>query len=233
MAALPEAAAAAERLGIRLVPGAELTAYLGAHEVHLLAYFADLAVTQTDTFTRTLKGVQAARRKRVREAIRALRLRGVLIAESDVFRGESESWGRLHLARAIVNAGFARSENEAFAKFLNDQAGTVPPLDVSPAQVIAQVHALGGVVVWAHPSLEEFERFAKRLTAAGIDGVETQNYRRIDASGRIAEAVHAQGLLASGGSDWHGTSEESALGHRAVGAELAEPLLAALHRRAA
>jgi predicted metal-dependent phosphoesterase TrpH len=233
VAALPEADEAARALGIQLVPGAELTAYAGSREVHLLAYFATLATARSDAFTRMLASVQDARKKRVREAVRQLRLRGVLISDSEVFRGPSQSWGRLHLAQAIVNAGFARTVNEAFTKFLHDGAGTVPALDVAPEQVVRHVRDLGGVVVWAHPSPEDFARLGPRLTAAGIDGLETHNFRRADTAGRLTAAARDHGLLASGGSDWHGTSTEAALGVHAVGSDLAEPLLEAISRRAA
>ena len=231
--ALEEAAAEARRLGLRFVPGAELTAYQGTHEIHLLAYFPSLAAARAEAFTQTLARVQEARRTRLRKAVAALRLCGVLISESDVFHGGAESYGRLHLARAIVHAGFARSENEAFSKYLDDRSGTVPPLDIRPQSVVAQAHALGALVFWAHPSPEEFARFADALVAAGIDGVETANFRRVDATGRLTAAVRARGLLESGGSDWHGSPAEPALGTHAVGPEIAERFLAALYRRAA
>src|SRR5512138_1129545 len=41
VAGLPEAAAAAGRLGLRLVPGIELSAFLEKKEIHVLGHFVD------------------------------------------------------------------------------------------------------------------------------------------------------------------------------------------------
>src|SRR5512133_1893290 len=41
VAGLPEAAAAAGRLGLRLVPGIELSAFIDRKEIHVLGHFVD------------------------------------------------------------------------------------------------------------------------------------------------------------------------------------------------
>jgi predicted metal-dependent phosphoesterase TrpH len=180
-----------------------------------------------------LTSIQAARRQRLRDAIQELRLRGIFITESDVFRGAAESFGRLHLARAIQNAGYVKNVNEAFSRFLNEREGAVPQIEVAPRTVTELVHRLGGIVIWAHPDPEEFTRHIDELQAAGIDGAETHNFRRRDLLDRLTPQVRERGLLASGGSDWHGSKQEAPLGTNALGADLAEPLLQALEKRAA
>lgn len=231
-----DAAAEAARLGLTLVAGVEMTAALDGDELHLLAYFgrpAAVEATGAGSLRAFLGDVQAARKERIRAAVRALRKRGVLVSESDVFTGRAESYGRLHLARALRNAGYVRSENEAFSRHLAAARGAVGPIAVDPAAVMRVVHANGGLVFWAHPEPAAYARHIDRLAALGLDGVETHNFRRGDLVGVLTEPARGRGLLASGGSDWHGGERETPLGVNVVADAIAEPLLEALYRRAA
>lgn len=233
--ALEPAAETAAQLGVQLVPGVEMTADVHGHEVHLLAYFRDAAPLRErgpGSLQAFLGDVQTARKERIRKAVRALRTRGFFITEGDVFgAARSESYGRLHLARALKNAGYVNTENEAFSRILN--SGAVPGLSVEPAAVTRIVHAFDGKVVWAHPEADEYRRHIDTLVAAGIDGVETHNFRRRELVGALTPDVRERGLLATGGSDWHGGTHERPLGTDALADDMAEPFLEALHGRAA
>jgi 3',5'-nucleoside bisphosphate phosphatase len=233
---LAEASRQADECGIRLIPGVEMTACVGRqHEVHLLAYFNSLstddATGEDDSLLSFLREVQHLRRERLRAGIRALRTRGVLLAESDVLTGPSESVTRLHLARALMHAGYVKDENEAFRRYLGDQSGSVPTLNIDPATVTALVHSRGGMVIWAHPGAEEFEAHIDALVAAGIDGVETHNFRRRETAGSLLPQAIERGLIATGGSDWHGGPHERPLGTDALPAELAERFLEVLQAK--
>ncbi len=226
---LDEAFDTAESLGVRLIAGVEMTALLDGREIHLLSYFP----RRDDT--RKLEGflatVQRARRERIRAGIRALRMRGVDIRESQVLTKGADSFTRLHLAQALVELGYASTHDEAFRRFLDARFGSVPQLDFDPETVIDLVHQHRGLAVWAHPDVDDFDRFIGRLKAAGLDGIETHNFRRPANMGVLREAAQAHGLLATGGSDWHGTAHEKPLGTFAVDDRLAQPFLDALNAR--
>lgn len=236
LGALEEAAHVAHELGIRLIPGTELTATIRNHEIHLLAYFGGMNPEDphgSPGLRRFVADVQAARRERLRAAVMALRVRGIFIRESDVFVDQAcESYTRLHLARALVRTGYASGENEAFKKLLRGDKGAVPNLEITPETVINLVHQHGGLVVWAHPEGEEFEKHIDALVAAGIDGIETHNFRRRDKVGALTEKARARNLLITGGSDWHGSAKERALGTDHLDETLAAPFLTALSRKA-
>ena len=228
---LAEAERAGRELGVRIIPGVEMTATLDTREIHLLAYFPTLPAADDrseGSLARALEEVQAARRRRLRDGIKALRLRGVLLRESDVLSGGCESFTRLHLARALLNAGYVRKIDEAFTRFLGDRFGTVPAMDIQPEQVIDLIHAHGGLAVWAHPDPEAFSTCLDRLVRAGLDGVETHNFRRPDTVGQFTAAVRERGLLATGGSDWHGGPQERTLGSHAIDNDLFQPFYRAL-----
>jgi len=59
--------------------------------------------------------------------------------------------------------------------------------------------------VWAHPSLEGVEAEARRLAGLGLDGIECFRPRVTPEDARRLHALATSlGLIASGGSDWHG-----------------------------
>ena len=228
---LDEAVSAAEDTGLRLVPGVEMTASLGSHEIHLLAYFSRFADVREGALAAFLEQVREMRKERIRAGIRALRLRGLLISESEVLDESDRSYTRLHLAQALVAAGYAGSLNEAFRRYLDRKFGSVPQLPVPAEEVIERVHAHGGLVIWAHPHPADVERFLDRLITAGLDGLETHNFRQPTHSAMLAETARRKGLLSTGGSDWHGAANERPLGSNAIGDEMTLPFLEALESR--
>ncbi len=239
---LKEASSVATKLGMRLVPGAELSAIFKGAEIHLLAYFPSLETVDQDShpsLSAFLTQVQAARRQRIVEAVRALRMRGLFLTERDVFgtlqNGRStspcESFGRLHLARALKNAGYVRTADQAFSRYL--KGGVVGSLEVDAVDVIRLVHSANGLVIWAHPRPDEVQAHLDALVAAGLDGLESHNFRRPDTTGCFSSEIQNHGLLATGGSDWHGGKSEAPLGTHAVGDDIGRSFLKALDARRA
>lgn len=208
LAGLPEAAAEAERLGIELVPGCELSLDNGNLPTHMLALFVD---QPGGAVAAELNRVMRARGRRNEEMIEKLRTVGVHLKHEDVLRHADGVVGRPHIAQAMLAAGMVKSFDEAFARFLG-QGGLayIPKEKLSPREAIAAVHADGGLAILAHPYLlsqqtRHLESLLKDLKAQGLDGVEvyyTEHSDRYTAEvGRLAEAL---GLLKSGGSDFHG-----------------------------
>jgi predicted metal-dependent phosphoesterase TrpH len=204
---------AAARLGVRVVPGVELSAYEAEEEVHLLGlHLADL-----DAMQRQLEVFRVARRERAEEMVRRLNAIGVRITFDDVLSVASNAaLGRPHVARALVGNGWAMDLRDAFDRYLG--AGRPAYLDKRRIQIeeaIGLVHACGGVAILAHPgaagTLPRLEALARR----GLDGVEVlhPSHGSEDRARLLAIADHL-GLLPSGGSDSHGTNDAG----RTVGA---------------
>ena len=126
--------------------------------------------------------------------------------------GGEAGLGRPHFARALVRAGAAADIDDAFDRFLADgRPGYVPKARLSPADVARLATGSGGVAVLAHPlSLEldpsALERLVKELAEAGLGGIEAI-YGRYSPDQRRAlrRMARRQGLVATGGSDYHGS----------------------------
>lgn len=203
---LDEARTAAERLGLRLVPGMELSTDLGKADVHLLAYGFDTRSARLQEFLSWLRGSRLGRAGRIVEILAELgapiRLERVL-----AIAGEA-SVGRPHVARALVEAGHCGSVQDAFNRYLaNGGPADVPREKLAPRQAIDEVHAAGGAVFAAHPTFigEEYEDTIAEFARWGLDGLETfyKHYPRevVEAHRHLGERL---GLQLSGGSDYHG-----------------------------
>lgn len=206
---LPEARAEAEQLGIELIPGAEVSAdFQGQDDVHILALFVDEGNGRFNT--------------RLAERQRNRRLRGELMAERlveagypldlDAIRRDVGDgvWGRPHLARALVRAGHAVSNDDAFDRFLGrEHPWYVPSTKWQAADVLEAIREAGGVSSLAHAVwYRDAEGLVRALAGAGLDAVEVfhPDHGAVEEArfGRLAREL---GLLVTAGSDFHGIPE--------------------------
>lgn len=206
VAALDMAAAACAAAGLTLVPGIEITAAVGANEVHVLGYFFD---PRSPGLLAFLEAQRADRARRVREMVIRLDELGLTVDSGEIFAADApatRSIGRPLIARALVKAGHVRNSREAFDLYLAEgRSAFVPRRAPTPEQVVAILHDAGGVASLAHPAILGHDDWIPGLASAGLDAIEafysdhssemTLHYRRMALD---------LGLAVSGGSDYHG-----------------------------
>jgi predicted metal-dependent phosphoesterase TrpH len=215
-AGLAEAQAAADARGLRLVPGAEITAIENSRDVHVLAYFLD----PSNSRVRDLLAAQRRHReRRVREIGNRLAALGCAIDVDPLIVDVCErrgSVGRPQIADALVAAGHAVDRDDAFARFLAvGRPAYVPRQGPRPEDVIEIVRDAGGIVSMAHPGLTDMDDLIPRLAAAGLHALEAYHSDHDQAAERRYRDLAARyGLAVSGGSDFHGDAgrRASALG---------------------
>lgn len=210
---IPAAQDEARRLGIRLVPGVELSAYEDRHEVHLLG----LHLTRLDEMQRQLAVFRDARRERAEQMVERLNAIGVRITFDDVLsEAAGAALGRPHVARALVQNGWARDLRDAFDRYLG--AGRPAFLEkrrILIGEAIALVHSCGGIAVLAHPGGEGTRERIAALVSLGLDGVEVMHPSHgAEDRARLGALVAHFDLVPSGGSDAHGGADTT----RVVGA---------------
>lgn len=213
LAGVPEAQAAAERLGLRLVPGVELSVHQDGTEVHLLGlHIGDVAGLQ-----RGLEAIRDQRRQRAVAMVERLAAAGAPIAfEAVLAAADGGAIGRPHVARALVAAGHVKDQREAFDRFLAaGRPAYVEKARLEIAEGIAMIHRAGGLAIVAHPGPDGRRDRIEPLVPLGLDGLEVrhpshsaEDVKRLDA------LAHHFDLVRSGGSDWHGAMQ----GPRVLGA---------------
>lgn len=197
------ATAAGEQLGVRVVAGVELSATQGEQELHLLG----LHVDPLGGLEAKLGEFRAQREHRAEVIVGKLQALGVPIAFSDVVReARGGAFGRPHVARALIAAGACQDFREAFDRYIGaGRPAYVAKPKLSVRDAIAIVHDAGGLAIWAHPAGAGRRDALEPLVADGLDGVEVRHpsHSNEDAARIMALCEHF-GLVASGGSDWHG-----------------------------
>ncbi len=212
-----EAAAEARRLGVVLVPGAEISCQVDGTSVHLLAYLHD------PTHPGLLAETDAARASREHRAERMVER---IAADHDLTWPDvvaqvapGATIGRPHIADAMVAKGLAVDRDEVFAGVLGGGSPYyVPHYAPDAVAAVALVRAAGGVPVMAHPLASARGRVVgddvvAAMVDAGLAGLEVY-HRDHDATARahLAALAARHGLLVTGSSDYHGRGKQNRIG---------------------
>lgn len=219
LAGLAEAAASATRVGVELVPGCEVSCVKPqmsgdarvSGSVHVLCYFVE---DGDGPLQDELRALRDDRRRRNMALIDRLSELGVPVSWDEVVAeaGGEAGVGRPHFARVLVRHGAAEDVQDAFDRWLADGGPAyVPKARLQAAEVTRLARASGGVSVLAHPlSLglppAALESLVRELADAGLTGMEaTYGAYGTDDRRLLGAMAGRLGLVASGGSDFHGT----------------------------
>jgi predicted metal-dependent phosphoesterase TrpH len=198
---------ACRSLGIKFIPGVELTAEFEDKEVHLLGYYIDL---HNKKLLAEIKKFQTVRQDRIREMTNRLNQLNIPLRSETVFAiANCCAPGRPHVARALIQEGLCSSMDEAFNRYLKKgRPAWVPKRKISALDAIALIHQAGGFAIVAHPALNQGDEIIAPLAAQGVDGIECFHTKHTAKISRhyLNMADHFN-LLVTGGSDCHGFSK--------------------------
>ena len=225
MESLPIAQPVADRLGLTLIPGIEMSASTESLEVHVLGFFLD---PSHRGLHQHLIEQQARRVERVKEMVQRLNRVGLKITAEEVFTvAGGGTVGRPHVAQVLVDHGYITTRAEAFSKYIGpDDPGFVPGSTILPERIIRLILDAGGVPVLAHPMYLKRDELIDMFVRQGLAGLEVYHSGHTPELIRRYEALaRGHGLLMTGGSDYHGTSKEgSPIGSVRVPMALVEAL---------
>ena len=218
--------AAAETVGIVLMPGVEINTDYGKDEIHILGYFID---HRSPSLTANLERQRSARFERGKRIVERLNELGVNVSFDRVQEiAGGGAIGRPHIARALVESGYAGSMNGAFGKFLVRGApGYVARHKLTPFQAVDMVREAGGVAVIAHPGINKHDELIPKLVEAGVQGIEAHHTEHSPIQAKhYAEVARQYDLIVTGGSDSHGPDnlKTIAIGSVTVGMEAVNEL---------
>ncbi|MEA3546578.1 MAG: PHP domain-containing protein [Thermodesulfobacteriota bacterium] len=206
---IAEALVQGKKQNIEVLTGIELSASFDSHPVHILGYGID----HTDPLLfENLKDIQKARKDRNDKIVARLQSFGLDISldELDII-SKSGQTGRPHIARLLVKKGFVSSTDQAFDRYLGKKGSAYTPRKSLPAdQAIKMINMAKGIAVLAHPIIinvpfQSLVRMILKLRTAGLAGIEVfypshpPPFRL-----KLEKLCTEYGLLASGGSDFHG-----------------------------
>ncbi len=204
LAGLPEALEEGTTIGVEIVAGVEVTANCEGLEIHILGLCIDPSCVPLREF---LLSSQRDRVERITRMAAALTALGFPVTPEEVLaRATHGSVGRPHLAAAMVERGYVRSVSEAFDLFLSSTGKAyVERPRVPSAVVIERIREAGGIPILAHPGVYKRDTVIPLLVEQGLGGIEVYHPDHTPADVARYEALCGRpGLLATGGSDFHG-----------------------------
>jgi predicted metal-dependent phosphoesterase TrpH len=210
LAGVAQARTRAESLGLGFVPGCEVSCAFSPGTMHVLAYFVEPGEGPLQAELERLRLDRSNRNARLLQRLRDLGL-PVSFDEVEAAAGSSVI-GRPHFASVLVANGAAANTQDAFDRLLAKGApGYVPKARIDAATFIATAKGSGAVAVLAHPlslglGASGLDRVLEELSAAGLGGTEC-DYGRYspEERARLAETARRHHLVATGGSDFHGS----------------------------
>jgi 3',5'-nucleoside bisphosphate phosphatase len=213
-----EAEAEGRRLGVEVIRGLEINTDAREGEFHFLGYLVDEA---SQPFQRAIRRAREERWVRARAIVARLQEAGIRITGDDVLAAaKGAPVCRPHVAAALAAAGYAPTHQEAFERYLRGRSPfVVPHTGLTVQEAVTAIRAAGGVPVLSHPTDLSLDAVLA-LKPLGLMGIEVYHPDHSpEVAGRWCEVAHRHGLVATGGSDFHGT--DSVEPDRALGAFLA------------
>lgn len=217
-----EAVAVGLEFGIEVVRGVEISCDVDTFiergyepmarpTMHLLGYFIPEGPNPVSD---SLADMQLHRANRNRLMVERLNDLGIPVTFEEVEAeagGPGAQIGRPHFAAVLVRRGAVPDYQTAFDEYLAKGAKAYLSRKLySPHAAIELMLSAGVVPVLAHPFTlnlrsEELERFVSELTDVGLRGIEGYHGDMpVEAQEPFRALAVAEGLIASGGSDYHG-----------------------------
>jgi len=219
------------RVGISLVPGAEISCQTSdGISVHILGLLFD---SNNSELMDTLEKTRENRHGRMEKIIARINEAGIDITMNDVLEQLSDgaTLGRPHLADALVKKGIVASRDEAFTQMLhNNSKYYVSHYSPTPEAAIKLIKAAGGVSVIAHPMASHRGRTISQETfgsiiQAGLDGIEVDHRDHSpDEKLQLIQLASESNLVMTGASDYHGNGKLNTLGEYTTSLEQWEKL---------
>ncbi len=205
ISAYEEALPLAQKQGLLLLPGVEISTVCKGESVHLLAYSFSL---QDKKFQTLMKSLQKIRKDRNLEILKRLEAHGMPL-DLHKLKEDIGVIGRPHIANALLALGHVKSMREAFDRWIGEEK----PCYASGARleikkVIEKLHEAHAYAIIAHPHLIRNPALEEQLIDMPIDGLEVHyaNFN-IEDEKKWKKLADQRGWLKTGGSDYHGKSK--------------------------
>lgn len=197
---------------VEVVPGIEFSTKYGEQDVHVVGLYI---AYDCPSFQKALENFVDSRTTRNEKMCQNLQGAGIDITYDKLRTRYPDSViTRAHYASYLLEEGYVKSRQDAFAQYLGDHTKYfVSREKVTPVQAVELILHAGGIPILAHPPLyhmgnDRLDALTASLKAAGLIGIETfySTYTNQDIRDMRRLAVKYD-LLLSGGSDFHGENK--------------------------
>lgn len=198
--------------GIELIPGIELSTDYHGKEVHIVGLYIDI---ENEQLLKKTAEYRKCRSERNALMVEALRKEGLSITMEELVAENPDCViTRANIARFLYEHGQIKSVREAFDRYIGDHCKCyVGRLKVASTDAVRLIKEAGGTAILAHPLLyglsnTNLQKMIDELKPAGLDGLEAiySTYTTGEEQ-QMKRLARENGLLISGGSDFHGSNK--------------------------
>ena len=209
---IDEALAASENSGVTVIPGIELSTEYEGKDIHIVGLLID---KEQPAFRDKIQEFVDSRIQRNRKMCQKLTEAGCpLTYEELVEEFPGAVITRAHYAQILLKKGYTKSLKEAFERYIGDRGPCfIPREKITPEDGVKLILSAKGIPVLAHPLLygmgkERLQILVDRLKDAGLEAIEAVycTYSPSEET-QMREFAKKNGLLISGGSDFHGNAK--------------------------
>jgi len=212
LSGLAEGEACAAKAGIAFITGIEISVD-GNSELHILGYYIDCTNAALLELCENFIRLRVQRESRIFEYLRS---KGTSLTDEQVRKHVTQNAaGRPHFARALVEAGYVATVQDAYNRYLGTPEFAAIERVKPPARDgIEAILKAGGVPVLAHPILlklndERLDALVRELKGYGLAGIECYySTHTIEQVAHYLELARKYDLPATCGSDFHGESNK-------------------------
>lgn len=198
--------------GIELIPGIELSTDYHGKEVHIVGLYIDI---ENEQLLKKTTEYRKCRSERNALMVEALRKEGLSITMEELVAENPDCViTRANIARFLYEHGQIKSVREAFDRYIGDHCKCyVGRLKVASTDAVRLIKEAGGTAILAHPLLyglsnTNLQKMIDELKPVGLDGLEAiySTYTTGEEQ-QMKRLARENGLLISGGSDFHGSNK--------------------------
>ena len=209
---IDEAMAAAKGSGVTVIPGIELSTEYEGKDIHIVGLLID---KEQPEFKEKIQEFVDSRILRNRKMCQKLTEAGMPLTYEELlaeFPGAVIT--RAHYAQIMLKKGYTKSLKEAFERYIGDRGPCfIPREKITPEDGVKLILSAKGIPVLAHPLLykmgkERLQILIDRLKDAGLEAIEAVYCTNTPSEEtQMRELAKKNGLLISGGSDFHGNAK--------------------------
>lgn len=206
-------------LGIKVIPGVEMSCVYNDKEIHILGYLLPNSDLQSDlhiseNIFSDLEFFAKERTERNMEILRRFAKDNIIININDLYAGNPKAQiTRAHFANALIKMGLVKDKDEAFKKYLEYGGKYIPVKKITTKRCMDFLNKHNFFISLAHPLLYKFSdteitKLLTHLRELGMKGIEvfhsTHSKKDISKLNSLSEKYN---LLPTGGSDFHGENK--------------------------
>lgn len=209
---IDEAMEAAQNSGVTVIPGIELSTEYNGKDIHIVGLMID---KEQPAFRSKIQEFVDSRIMRNKKMCEKLTEHGCPLTYEELMEEYPDAViTRAHYAQILLKKGYVKSLHEAFERYIGDHAPCFLPREkITPENAVRLILDAKGIPVLAHPLLygmgkEQLQILVERLKEAGLVAIEAIycTYSPSEET-QMRTLAKKNGLLISGGSDFHGSAK--------------------------